>query len=315
MIRFLIIMVILLNFAEASSEKYFIQFGSFKNLKGLEKSILKLPSSLRTHVVIVRSNGWYIPFAYYTPSRNLLYSKVASYKHYFPDAHIAHSAYMLNHPLVHNYALKKIVPKKIVYRQPVQYKYPKKTVIQPQYQNLPIANTTPLAPIVNSTPIVQMKVVKRVEDTQDVFKNQEPIRYKNFSKKMLSGKHYYLAYKTSDEKPNLLIKVSFGNHDVTYQPVIGEMTMMKANYLIEHSRLYMFTDTFTRNGAFSKLEEHRKNHFLVSSWADGKKLNTLRYYYKLNDAKKYLGISTSDGLAETLQEGDYDDFFLEEDDY
>ena len=69
---------------------------------------------------------------------------------------------------------------------------------------------------------------------------------------------------------------------------------------------------FERNGSFSKLDEHRSDHFLVSSWADGKKLNTLRYYYKMNDAKKYLGLIASDGLAEILSEGDYDDFFLEE---
>jgi len=304
MIRFLIIMLITLNFAQASSEKYFIQFGSFKNLKGLEESILKLPNSLRTHVVIVRSNGWYIPFAYYTPNKTLLYPKISSYKRYFPDAHIAHSAYMLNHPLVRNYAVKKSVPKKIVYKRPVQHIYPKKVIVQP------IVPITIAKPIV---PIVQTKIVKKEKETSDVFKNEKPIYYKHFSKKMLSGKHYYLAYKTSDERPNLLIKVIFGNHNVTYQPIIGEMTMMKANYLIERNRLYMFTDTFTREGAFSKLEEHRKNHFLVSSWADGKKLNTLRYYYKLNDAKEYLGINTSDGLAEALEEGDYDNFFLEED--
>jgi hypothetical protein len=121
-----------------------------------------------------------------------------------------------------------------------------------------------------------------------------------------------LAYKKTQSNPNLLIKVSFGNHDVTYQPVIGDMTMTKANYLTEDNKLYMFTDSFTRNGSFSKLEEHRDDHFLVSSWANGKKLNTLRYYYKMNDAKKYLGLHTSDGLAEILSEGGYDDFFLNE---
>jgi hypothetical protein len=129
---------------------------------------------------------------------------------------------------------------------------------------------------------------------------------------MLSGQHYYLAYKKTDSNPNLLIKVTFGNHQVTYQPVIGEMQMTKASYVTEADKLYMFADTFTRNGSFSKLDEHRENHFLVSSWANGKKLNTLRYYYKMNDAKEYLGIGTSDGLAEVLSEGDYDDFFLDE---
>jgi len=335
MIRFLLIVSILFTVSYASAEKYFIQFGSFKNLKGLEKNINKLPSSLRSHVMIVRSNGWYLPFAYYTSNKSALYSKVSKYKRYFPDAHIAHSAYMLKHPIVKNYAVKhkKVYKKQAPKRQyipPVRaYRRPEafvqqRRVVTPSYQNvaiseedntLPIVVATPIvqsAPIVESSPIIQTSYAIQAKEEKDVFSNTEPKQYRNFSKKMLSGNHYYLAYKGSDKNPNLLIKVSFGNHEVTYQPVMGDMQMTKANYLTEGDRLYMFANTFTRDGAYSKLEEHRESHFLVSSWANGKKLNTLRYYYKLNDAKEYLGIDTSDGLAETLEEGEFDQFFLED---
>jgi len=315
MIRLLVLMALVFNFTFANSEKYFIQFGSFKDLKGLEKNIERLPSSLRSHVVIVRSNSWYIPFAYYTSNKNALKSKVASYKRYFRDAHIAHSSYMLNHPLVRNYGTNKrtkVAPKR-------QYIPPVPTYHKPvpQYQNVGISeedNTLAYIqpPVAVATPIVTQKVVVTEVESNDVFSNVKPKKYKKFSKQMLSGQHYYLAYKKTDSNPNLLIKVTFGNHQVTYQPVIGEMQMTKANYLTEGSRLYMFADTFTRNGSYSKLDEHRENHFLVSSWAKGKKLNTLRYYYKMNDAKEYLGIGTSDGLAEILSEGDYDDLFLDE---
>jgi len=308
-------MALVFNFTFANSEKYFIQFGSFKDLKGLEKNIERLPSSLRSHVVIVRSNSWYIPFAYYTSNKNALKSKVASYKRYFRDAHIAHSSYMLNHPLVRNYGTNKrtkVAPKR-------QYIPPVPTYHKPvpQYQNVGISeedNTLAYIqpPVAVATPIVTQKVVVTEVESNDVFSNVKPKKYKKFSKQMLSGQHYYLAYKKTDSNPNLLIKVTFGNHQVTYQPVIGEMQMTKANYLTEGSRLYMFADTFTKDGSYSKLDEHRENHFLVSSWAKGKKLNTLRYYYKMNDAKEYLGIGTSDGLAEILSEGDYDDLFLDE---
>ena len=327
MIRFLLLISLLVNFTYANSEKYFIQFGSFKDLKGLERNIERLPSSLRSHVVIVRSNSWYIPFAYYTSNKNALKSKVASYRRYFRDAHIAHSSYMLNHPLVRNYATTrttKTAPRRqyIPYSKPVaQYVAPVRRVV-PQHQNVGIsaANYTltsvqHLAPVVKesiSPPIVTQKVVYKQVSKDDVFTNQKPKKYKNFSKEMLSGQHYYLAYKKTESNPNLLIKVTFGNHQVTYQPIIGEMKMTKANYVTEDNRLYMFADTFTKNGTYSKLDEHRDNHFLVSSWAKGKKLNTLRYYYKMNDAKEYLGIGTSNGLAEILSEGDYDDLFLDE---
>jgi hypothetical protein len=308
-------MAFVVNFTYANSEKYFIQFGSFKNLKGLEKNIERLPSSLRSHVVIVRSNSWYIPFAYYTSNKNALKSKVSSYRRYFKDAHISHSSYMLNHPLVRNYATTKrtqYVPKR-QYIPPVK-QYQK---VVHQYQNVGISeedniliNVQPVLPIVPN--IVTQKVVVTEVEKDDIFSNVKPKKYKNFSKQMLSGQHYYLAYKKTKSNPNLLIKVTFGNHQVTYQPVIGEMKMTKASYVTEDKRLYMFADTFSRNGSFSKLDEHRVNHFLVSSWVKDKKLNTLRYYYKMNDAKEYLGIGTSNGLAEILSEGDYDEFFLDE---
>ena len=95
----------------------------------------------------------------------------------------------------------------------------------------------------------------------------------------------------------------------------GDMQMTQANYLIEDNKLYMFADSFTKDGAYSTLDEHRDNHFLVSSWVNGKKLNTLRYYYHLNDAQKYLGVTPSTGLASTLAEGSFDDFFLNDDDF
>jgi hypothetical protein len=90
------------------------------------------------------------------------------------------------------------------------------------------------------------------------------------------------------------------------------MKMTEANYLVENKRLYMFANTFTKEGAYSILDKKRKSHFLVSSWVNGKKLNTLRYYYELNDAKEYLGLETSKGLASILEDGDYDEFFLDE---
>ena len=332
MVRLLVIFSILFTFTYASGEKYFIKFGSFKNLKGLQKNINRLPLALRSHVIIVKSKGWYIPFAYYGSAKRTLYAKLPKYKHYFPDAHIAHSAYMLKSPIIKNYAIslkttqvvRKKEPQRVQYRtsvqnyyQPVQYTPPQQ-VVAPAYQNVAISeedNTLPYlsssAPRVENNPTIPTSYVIEEQEEEGVIFKDEPKRYKQFSKKMLSGHHYYLAYKGEDDNPNLLIKVSFGNHEVTYQPIIGDMTMTKANYLIENGRLYMFADAFTRDGAYSKLEKHKDNYFLVSSWANGKKLNILRYYYKLNDAKKYLGIDTSDGLASTLEESEFDQFFID----
>jgi hypothetical protein len=92
------------------------------------------------------------------------------------------------------------------------------------------------------------------------------------------------------------------------------MTMTEANYIVDNKKLYMYANSFTKDGAYSLLESHRTNHFVVSSWLNGKKLNTLRYYYDLNNAKEYLGLATSKGLANILEEGSYDEFFIDDDD-
>ena len=319
MLRYLLIISFLANVTYANSKKYFIQFGSFKDLKGLERAIDKLPTDLRSHVAIVRSGTWFIPFAYYTSNPNALKPKVASYRHYFSDAHIAQSSSMLRHPLVQNYAtkLKPQVVRDISRPQPL----PQREIVVPYNQTnilaLPLAQTLPLNSYTAtrqrvSPKLVTQKVVINPVEEKDVFSSVKPKKYKQFSKEMLSGHSYYLAYKKTKVNPALLIKVTFENHHVNYQPIIGDMQMNSANYLVDNHKLYMFADTFTPNGTFSKLDEPQEKYFIVSSWANGKKLNTLRYYYKMNDAKKYLGIATSDGLSSILSEGAYDDSFLED---
>lgn len=301
MLRLILGLVVMFQVAYAK-DKYFIQLGSFKQLNVLEKSIGTLPNTLRSHVVIVRSNGWYIPFAYYTNSKKVLYAEVPKYKRYFPDAHINHSSYMLHHPVIRNYT-----------SAPAQRRVVQPTPVVPRpserYQNVAISeedNTLNLPVTTRVSPRVQASSTLNLP-TPSV-ENSKPKRYKYFNKKMLSGNFYYLSYKSTKDSPDLLIKVSFGNHQVTYQPVMGDMQMTQANYLIENNRLYMFADGFTKEGAYSILDEHREDHFLVSSWTNGKKLNTLRYYYHLNDAKEYLGLKTSTGLASTLEEGSFDEF-------
>ncbi len=319
MLRLFIIISIVFSLAQAKGERYFIKFGSFKNIVGLKRNIRKLPASLRSHVIIVHKNGWYIPFAYYTSNKKALYSKVTSYKRYFPDAHIAHSSTMLNYPIVKNYSKTTPVTKRSYkpYTPPVhRYFVPKSNRVAPrrvpQYQNVAISPEDHILPPMphlqksqNEVPVVSTTTIVPAVADEDDFGKVEIKQYKQFNKQMLSGHHYYLAYKGEGGNPDLLIKVSFKNDEVTYQPIIGDMKMTKANYLVDGDRLYMFTNAFTRDGAFSKLEENKDDHIVVSSWINGKKLNTLRYYYKLNDAKKYLGLKTSKGLSEALQEGEF----------
>ena len=413
MIRALIIVSLLVSLSFAKQRHYYIQLGSFKNLKVLEKSIHKLPKKLRSNVRVVRVNNWYVPFAFYTLHKKKLKPKLSSYKRYFHDAYINRSSSLLSHKMVRNYRTKKrvkriaskknitkkhivkrevvpkrrdIIKKRVVIKQRAPYQTRERRVVYGHYQPT-MATESEVSTRVLSTPTVtepyyapvQPKVVEEVYyhtptttaqeryapitrddllSTQPVTQNSynrvsqretisSPIYYREpkkrepiivteeavvdedffspsqftlqnaresssrgFTKKMLGGKNFYLTYRSSGENPNLLIKVTFENHKVTYQPIIGDMEMTTANYMVYQNKLYMFADEFNKHGAYSTLDEKHGNYFNVSSWNSGTKINTLRYYYRLNDAKAYLGLRRSRGLASILEEGTFDDTFI-----
>jgi hypothetical protein len=292
MLRFILIFSVFLNISYAQNKRYYIQLGSFKQLAVLDKSIQNLPTHLRSHVVVVQSNQWFIPFAYHTTNRTALQQKLPAYRRYFHDAYINSSAYILQHRVVRNY-----IPK---HRrtQPVE-KY-----LSSSIENYPLAKTYPVekSSFVRATPVIIQKPIKR----KKVYKTKKKRKKKSFNKKMLSGRDYYLAYKSTKDSPNLLVKVSFKNHKVFYQPMLGDMNMKEARYVVSNERLYMFADSFSKDSAFSKIDGYTKNYILVSSWQGGKKMNTLRYYYRLNDAKTYLGEVSAGELATALQEGVFD---------
>ncbi len=311
MIRIILFLSIFINIIYAN-RLYYIQFGSFRQLPVLERSINRLPYKMRSHVIVVRSNGWFIPFAYHTTKLQALKSKLPAYKRYFPDAHIASSPYILNHKVIRNYTSKIRNYNRQIYR--------------PTHQNIIVTksdNTMPYIPYASYAKTVKSEVIAPIKKSSDVESYititktvipkptkkiyRKDKKYKYFNKRMLSGRHFYLTYKsTKEDTPDLLVKVSFKNHKVTYQPMMGNMSMREARYLVNDKKLYMFADSFSKDGAFSKIEGNRKDYILVSSWFNGKKINTLRYYYDLNKAKNYLGEKSLGKLATALEDGDFD---------
>jgi len=301
MIRIILFILIFINISYADGRKYYIQLGSFRQLPVLEKSINRLPQSLRSHIVVISSNGWYIPFAYHTTKKYALMKKIPSYKRYFPDAHINSSSYILNHQVIRNYT-------RNANRRYTNISYTPPLRVQ-EYQNIAISENDNILPYIPNvvyettpTPIPKHKVIIP-RPKKEIIKRRK--RYRYFDKRMLSGHHYYLAYKSTKNSPDLLVKVTFYNHDVTYEPLVGNMNMRDAKYLVKNRKLYMFADSFSKDGAFSKIEGNKKDYILVSSWYNDKKLNTLRYYYNLNRAKKYLGKKRSGSLATALEDGEF----------
>jgi hypothetical protein len=358
MFHSLFLLFIFITISSAQDKRYFIQLGSFKDQRLLERNIAQIPKKLRSHIVVVKSNRWLIPFAYHTPNRAALQRKLPAYQRYFPDAVLSSSSYILNHRVVLNYVRQKeyIVEApqirnrpKIVYHQVPRYRpriYQDEQYIAPEasvvyhpevapapenfykeestFSNEDAYSKSIMELEEEETFIEEESIVPSIESYTDesyterktvpiptptVVTNTGDIkRYRHFSPKMLSGKHYYLAYKATQNNPNLLIRVKFGTHRVTYQPIVGEMQMADAYYIVDNRRLYMYAENFSEDGAYSKIEAQRVDHILVSSWSGGKKLNTLRYYFRITDAKQYLNIEqSSDKLSEAIEEGlEYD---------
>lgn len=317
MVRLLLLLTLLYASLQAESKRYYIQLGSFQQLTVLEKTINTLPSALRSHIIVVNSNGWLVPFAYNTTNYRALAQKLPEYKRYFPDAYINDSPYILRHPMVRNYTGRTVIQSKPKVIQPSRiYTVPPPTYSAPQrQQNVAISQEDHTVPYTPPTAKVN-RVVTLPETVNQKPQGQEEREEKKpdyFTKQMLSGQQFFLAYKATERSPNLLVKVTFGNHTVSYQPIIGDMKLNDANYFIDDHKLYMYAEYFTRDGAYSTLEEHEDAYMLVSSWSKGKKLNTLRYYYKLDDAKEYLGEEkSSDELSTILQGGAEFDWGVEE---
>jgi len=294
----IILIILILNSLAFAKRFYYIKLGSFRYWSVLEKSINRLPISMRSHIVVVESNGWLIPYAYYTSKLHALKRKIYGYRRYFPDATITSSPQILNKRVFRDYRRAitryraRATPTPIYYTQPSMAK----TVPQPR----------PEVPLKVNRDIDYERSESVLSKVRTIHKKRTNFEVNRFNKKMLSGHNFYLAYKSPDGKSDLLIKLSFGTFKVTYQPIIGTMDMKEAKYLVEDNRLYMFADTFSENGAYSLIERVTKEYIVVSSWFGGKKINTLRYYYSLDKAKRYLGRENSSKLATALEDRSFD---------
>jgi len=305
----IILIFLIFNTLIFAQKFYYIKLGSFKQWNVLRKSIDRLPSNMRSHVVVVEANGWLIPYAYYTSKLHALKRVFYRYKRYFPDAIITSSSQILNKRVFRDYRKNNTISisKHTIKREyPLPVKPRKKeyeiTYNQDYFVQIPDIITPSQSQEVSLNSIQQFPIVRkrRVELAE-----REPNRA-IFNKKLLSGHSFYLTYKSPDGKNDLLIKLSFGAFDVKYQPIIGNMDMKEAKYLIDGDKLYMFADTFSESGAYSKIERVTKDYMVVSSWYGGKKINTLRYYYSLDKAKRYLGRDTSNKLENALEDKSFD---------
>jgi len=286
-----VLFFLILNSPIVAQKFYYIKLGSFKNWIVLEKSIDGLPSDMRSHIVVLELNGWLVPYAYYTRKLDALKRELHRYRRYFPDSEIKSSPHILGRSIFRDYRVDRGDVRRV-------YTHPETVTTQPyRVKERGYVKFASTAPVVKESSIVEE--IRAKSESRDV-------EIDSFSKRILSGHKFYLTYKSPDGRSDLLIKLSFGGFKVKYQPIVGEMNMREAKYLVDNSKLYMFADTFSENGAYSKVESVTDDYMVVSSWFKGKRINSLRYYYNLDKAKRYLGKSSTSRLANALEERSFD---------
>ncbi len=223
--------------------------------------------------------------------REVIYKPRAEKKSYTTPAKMAYAQQTSTH----------FVPP-VSYEEPVETQNSGVVVNEVTNQNV---TTSPVVDNAIHNEYQQAIMVENGVDSRRIYPED-----KVFSKELLSGRVFYLANKSDEKDANLLVKATFENHKVNYTPILGNMKIQEANFIVQDEKLYMFEDQIVGDSAYSNIEANEKEYLLVSSWQKNKKINTLRYYHNLDEAKGYLGLSNGNKLSSVLESGDFDHKFI-----
>ena len=139
-------------------------------------------------------------------------------------------------------------------------------------------------------PVVASNTVKpkeKEEETKQPLPKHAPLYEK------LQGKTLYMAVHKSNKMPqNMLFRVTFREHAVTYTPLRGSLPPANLQYKVEKKKLFMYRKGLFNPSIYSKLEKETDSYYLISGWMKTKKTSTVRYYFKEDEARRYLNFGT-----------------------
>jgi hypothetical protein len=123
------------------------------------------------------------------------------------------------------------------------------------------------------------------KDTLPKVSSKKPLSFYDKIKQrtlyLCSGKHTKKTHK-------FLIEVTFKKKSVTYKPIIGQVPPISALYKTTDNKLFLYQKGLLNHNVYSTLEKTYAKYYLISSWIGKKKVNTLRYYFNIRDAKRYI---------------------------
>lgn len=135
---------------------------------------------------------------------------------------------------------------------------------------------------------------------QFVQQNMEPSRPKtnkvvNPKRKNLSlyervhQKRLYLcAYAPDEWSPNILLEIDFFDDEVRFTPLQGNVAAKTEKYKIQNERIYISQDGIYDDGMYKTIEKITNDYYLLTTWIGTRKLTSIRYYFDLKKAKRYL---------------------------
>ncbi len=135
-------------------------------------------------------------------------------------------------------------------------------------------------------PVVASNTVKPKEKEE---KTKQPLPKHASLHEKLQGKTLYMAVHKSSQMPqNMLFRVTFKEHRVTYTPLRGSLPPANLQYRVTKQKLFMYRKGLFNSSIYSNLEKETDSYYLISSWMKTKKTSTVRYYFKEEEARRYL---------------------------
>ncbi|MCW8822151.1 MAG: hypothetical protein OQK45_07965 [Sulfurovum sp.] len=99
---------------------------------------------------------------------------------------------------------------------------------------------------------------------------------------------YLCAYGEEEWSPNVLIHVAFFDKEVIYTPIMGDALPKREKYTVDDNKLYISQKGLFDSEIYSTLESVTEHYYLISTWVGKSKINTIRYYFDLDNAEEYV---------------------------
>lgn len=254
--------------------EYVIQLGLYKNRAILEKMVDRISDpKLRSEVIIEKRGEMHWAHSPVIKDKLTMNHTLLGYRKVFKDA------FFKEVPIIDD---KQHEMKAIDSVKSAQKEVPQKMVATKAEEIDPLAFVQKLVPQkIEETKIPNKSDEEKAEEVKNDSKSLKRLSFEE----RLKGNVFFVCFETKDKQ---VVKTEFDGHNVSYTPVVGEMEPFNAQYDVVLDRIYIFKDKISTRSIYSTLDEVKEKYLLISSWHNRKKVNTIRYYYDLQDAMAYV---------------------------